>query len=74
MVDVDNLIDYAFNARLSRRKTVTKIRREKKTGVDYVVFLATSQAQVARDLGITRQAVQRWVENGYAPEGGLMRL
>lgn len=53
---------------------MTKIRREKKTGIDYVVFLATSQAQVARDLGITRQAVQRWVENGYAPDDWIDAL
>lgn len=36
-------------------------------GIQKAVRLATSQSALARMLGITPQAVQKWEEQGYVP-------
>lgn len=37
------------------------------TGVDKAVRLAGNQTALARRLGLTPQAVQKWVDQGYVP-------
>ncbi|HYD58923.1 MAG TPA: YdaS family helix-turn-helix protein [Noviherbaspirillum sp.] len=37
------------------------------TGINRAVQLAGSQTALANRLGVTPQAVQKWVEQGYAP-------
>ncbi len=38
-----------------------------KKGIDTAVELAGSQGLLARQLGVSQQAVCRWVERGYTP-------
>lgn len=38
------------------------------TGMDKAVAAAGGQAELARLLGVKRQAVQQWVTRGWAPE------
>ena len=38
-----------------------------KRGIDAAVELAGSQGKLAQQLGVTQQAVGKWVDRGYTP-------
>jgi DNA-binding transcriptional regulator YdaS (Cro superfamily) len=41
--------------------------QEKITGIVELVILAKGQSNIAKALGISPQAVQQWVKQGYVP-------
>ena len=42
---------------------------ENDSGIDKAVQLAGSQERLAKELGVSPQAVSEWVCNGYVPQG-----
>lgn len=52
----------------------TAIRWGDKTGIQWAVEAAGGQSELARALGVKPQAVQSWVEQGFAPVGRARQI
>jgi DNA-binding transcriptional MerR regulator len=44
------------------------------SGIREAVALAGSQKQLAEDLGVSKQAVQLWVKQGYVPKARIEEI
>lgn len=44
-------------------------KKIEKTGIEQAVEKTGSQAALARELGVTQQAVSVWLKQGYVPAG-----
>ncbi len=43
-------------------------------GIDKAVELAGSQQELARQLGVSQQAISEWVQRGYVPVGRVIEI
>lgn len=44
------------------------------TGIERAVDVAGSQTKLAELLGVSKQAVQKWVDRGYAPQERVVEI
>jgi DNA-binding transcriptional regulator YiaG len=44
------------------------------TGIHEAVILAGSQTNLAAALGVSKQAVQKWMRQGFAPNGRIEKI
>lgn len=44
------------------------------SGIQKAVLQAGSQGALALRLGVSQQAIQKWVRNGYAPVGRVVEI
>lgn len=42
-------------------------RKKKQSGIERVIAIATTQAQVAADMGVMQQTVSHWLKVGHMP-------
>lgn len=43
-------------------------------GIDKAVELAGSQQELAKQLGVSQQAISEWVQRGYVPVGRVIEI
>lgn len=44
------------------------------TGITDAVINAGSQAKLAKELGVSHQAIQQWLKQGYVPVGRVTQI
>lgn len=59
---------------LVNRSLTGDLRGMEKTGIQQAVEAVGDQSALAEKLGVTKQAVQEWVDKGFAPVGRARQI